>query len=147
MKLAVLSGAVAICAAVVVGAQQAPPTPSDEIITLRGCLKGDGSKQNPWMLTNVLLPPPPPPPGSVPAPGRGGPGRGDAGGRGRGGPPPPPPPPPPQPRVTLNLSGVDFTPWRGMMVSADGQLMAKVGNEPQEFHAVNAHSAYGTCPQ
>ena len=50
--------------------------------------------------------------------------------------------------MTLRLSGVDFTPWRGMMVAADGRLMAPAtGNAAREFHATDAHSAYGTCPQ
>jgi hypothetical protein len=50
--------------------------------------------------------------------------------------------------VTLRLTGVDFTPWRGMMVSVDGQLMGQAGgNQPREFHAENAHSAYGLCTQ
>jgi hypothetical protein len=180
MRLAVLSGAAMFCAAAALLGAQAqnvtPATPANESITLRGCLKGDGSKDSPWMLSEVVLPPPPAPPGAGGPGGRGG-GRGGPGGGGggrgagregggppaaaQGGAPPaggPPggarggapagPPPPPAPRVTLRLTGVDFTPWRGMMVAVDGRLAAPAtGNAAREFHATDAHSAYGACTQ
>src|SRR3954469_6313109 len=74
MKLAVLGGALAICAATaIVAAQQAAPT--EQTQTVIGCLKGEGTAQSPWVLAGVVIPPPPPANA----------GRGGGAGGGRGG--------------------------------------------------------------
>jgi hypothetical protein len=87
MKLIVL-GSLVFVAAVGAGlAAQGGSTGSGTEQTIMGCVKGDGTDANPWMLTGVVIPPPPPPP---PPPGAGG-GRGGArGGGGREGGPPAP---------------------------------------------------------
>src|SRR4029450_1716838 len=78
MKLTVLAGVV-LAAAVTAGvAAQSGSTTTEQ--TIMGCVKGDGSDANPWMLVGVVIPPPPPPPPAGP------PGGGGRGGRG-GGPP------------------------------------------------------------
>src|SRR3954468_9926012 len=101
IKLAVLGGIAAICAAGAIVAAQAPAT--DQTQTVIGCLKGEGTAQSPWVLAGVVIPPPAPAnAGRGGGGGRGG-GRGDgrgAAGREGGGPPaaapaPAPPPPPP----------------------------------------------------
>src|SRR5262252_7634148 len=100
MKLAVLGGVATICAATAMVAAQAPAS-EQQTQTIIGCVKGDGSNQNPWTLADVVIPPPAPANA-----GRGGAGRGGAGGGGgrgagrEGGAPaaaPAPPPPPPAP--------------------------------------------------
>src|SRR5256885_14558580 len=108
MKLAVLGGVVAICAATGIVAAQAPAS-TEQTQTVIGCLRGEGTTQSPWVLAGVVIPPPAPANagrGGGAGAGRGGgrgAGRGGApAGRGGGGPPapapaPPPPPPPPAP--------------------------------------------------
>src|SRR5215471_2614040 len=74
MKLAMLGGAIAICAATAIVAAQAPAAPTDQTQTVLGCLKGEGTAQSPWVLAGVVIPPPAP----------AGAGRGGGGGRGAG---------------------------------------------------------------
>src|SRR5436190_521956 len=112
MKLAVLGGVAAICAATAIVAAQAPAT--DQTQTVIGCLRGEGTAQSPWVLAGVVIPPPAPAAGRGGAGGgRGGAGRGGAAGAGReGGAPAPaaapaPPPPPPAP-IDLRLAGLDM---------------------------------------
>src|SRR3954463_15362379 len=109
MKLAVLGGVAAICAATAIVAAQAPAT--EQTQTVIGCVRGEGTAQAPWVLAGVVIPPPAPANA-----GRGGAGGGRGAGRARGargagregapagreggGPPaaaPPPAPPPPPP--------------------------------------------------
>jgi hypothetical protein len=172
MRLAVFSGIAIACAATAMVAQAPPTTPTDTPLTLIGCLRGDGSAANPWVLAGTVLPPPP---GSFTA-GRGGgggrgagapagrgdgrgaapdagrgaaPGAGAAGG-GRAAAPPPPPPPPPQPPVDLRLTGIDLAPWRAMRIQVDGTLGARGTGAGaaglQELRLTAARSAYGLCP-
>ena len=151
MKLAVLGGAVAICAATaILAAQQAAPT--EQTQTVIGCLKGEGTAQSPWVLAGVVIPPPPPANA-----GRGGGGGGRGGGRGAGapgagreggGPPPPaaaptPPPPPPAP-IDLRVTGMDLTPWKGYRLQVEGSMGAP-GGAMREFKAQSARSVYNTC--
>jgi hypothetical protein len=156
MKRAAFSSLLVICAAGVLAAQ-APSTPAGQNVKVIGCLKGDGSKDSPWVLAGAVLPPPP---GAMV--GRGGPGPG--GGRGappaeggRGGreggapaaaPPPPPPPPPPQPPVNLRLQEVNMTPWRGLRVEVEGTLGPEAtAGGTRELHVMNAHNVQGVCGQ
>ena len=137
--------------------------------TIMGCVKGDGTDANPWMLTGVVIPPPPP---AAPA-GGGGRGGGRAGGRGdaappaaggappaaRGGEAPPAggapaegrggrgggrgpaaPPPPPPPPVNFKLNGVNMTPWNGMRAEVTGT------GTTAGFNVSNVRSMWGTCP-
>ena len=145
MKLAVLGGVAAICAATAIVAAQAP-APTEQ--TVIGCLRGEGTAQAPWVLAGVVIPPP------APAGGRGGGGRGGRGagapgaGREGGGPPPvvapaPPPPPPPAP-IDLRLAGLDMTPWRGYRVQVEGTMGAP-GGAMRTFNAQSARSVYNTC--
>ncbi|HXD73324.1 MAG TPA: hypothetical protein VN628_06300 [Vicinamibacterales bacterium] len=119
MKLAVLGGVAAICAATAMVAAQAPAT-EQQTQTIIGCVAGDGSAQNPWTLADVVIPPPAPANA-----GRGGAGRGGGGrGAGREGAPaaaPTPPPPPPAP-INVRVQGLDLTPWRGYRVQIEGVL-------------------------
>src|SRR5947208_1799062 len=80
MKLTVLASCV-LAAAVSAGlaAQGGGATNTEQ--TIMGCVKGDGTDANPWMLTGVVIPPPP---AAAPAGGGGGRGGGGRGG-GRGG--------------------------------------------------------------
>src|ERR1044071_4097924 len=78
MKLAVLGGAVAICGATAIAAAQ-QPAPAEQTQTILGCVKGEGTLQSPWMLTDVVIPAP------VPANAGRGVGAGGRGGIGRGG--------------------------------------------------------------
>ena len=55
MKLAVLGGVAAICAATALVAAQTP-TPTEQ--TVIGCLRGEGTAQAPWVLAGVVIPPP-----------------------------------------------------------------------------------------
>ena len=137
MKLAVLGGAIAICAATAIAtAQQAAP--ADQTQTILGCLKGEGTAQSPWMLTGVVIPPPAPA-----GAGRGGAGRG--GGREGGGPPPAPTPPPPPPApIDVRINGLDMTPWRGYRVQVEGTL-SPAGGGTRTIAAVSARSVYNTC--
>jgi hypothetical protein len=142
MKLAVLGGALALCAATaIVAAQQAAPA---ETQTILGCLKGEGTAQSPWMLTGVVIPPPPPP-----GAGRGGGGGGRGGGRGGagregGGPPPAPAPPPPPPApIDVRINGLDMTPWRGYRVQVEGTLSPAGGT--RTINAISARSVFNTC--
>jgi hypothetical protein len=168
MKLTIL-GIVAITSlAAITIAQQSPAAQtSAELIKVRGCLKGNGSDQNPWALRDVVLPSPraaapaAAPGGRGDGGGRGGGrGRGDgggqqaqagdgAGGAGRGGDggrgAAAAPAPPPQPAVDLRLSGVDLSPWRNMFVEVEGTLGPRPGSGPQEFRVDSARSAYGDC--
>src|SRR2546423_6205040 len=77
MKLAVLGGVAAICAATAIVAAQAPAA-TEQTQTVIGCVRGEGTAQAPWVLAGVVIPPP------APAAGRGGAG-GGRGGAGRGG--------------------------------------------------------------
>ncbi len=143
-------------------------TQTAEPIKVRGCLAGNGSKENPWTLRGAVLPAPPAP---APAGGGGGGGgrgagaggRGGAGGAGRGGdggargadgagrgaaPPaaaPAPPAPPPQPPVDLRLTDIDMSPWRNMFVEVEGTLGPRPANGLREFKVNTARSAYGDC--
>ena len=78
MKLAVLGGVVAICAATAIVAAQAPAS-TEQTQTVIGCLRGDGTAQSPWVLAGVVIPPPAPANA-----GRGGGGGGAGRGAGRG---------------------------------------------------------------
>ena len=148
MKLAMLGGVVAICAATaIVAAQQAAP--AEQTQTILGCLKGEGTAQSPWMLTGVVIPPPAPANA-----GRGG-GGGRGGGRGAGapgagreggGPPPaaaPAPPPPPPAPIDVRINGLDMTPWRGYRVQIEGTLSPAGG--ARTITAISARSVYNTC--
>jgi hypothetical protein len=86
MKVIVLVS-LAFVAAVGAGlAAQGGATGSGTEQTIMGCVKGDGTDANPWMLTGVVIPPPPPPPPpGGPGGGRGA--RGGGGGREGGAPP------------------------------------------------------------
>jgi|SRR5689334_4178316 len=145
MKLAVLGGAIAICAATAIAtAQQAAPADTQTIL---GCLKGEGTAQSPWMLTGVVIPPPAP----AGAGRGGGAGRGAGGGRGGGreggGPPPaaaPTPPPPPPAPIDVRINGLDMTPWRGYRVQVEGTL-SPAGGGTRTITAVSARSVYNTC--
>src|SRR6185312_11817851 len=114
MKLAVLGGVAAICAATAMVAAQAPAT-EQQTQTIIGCVAGDGSAQNPWTLADVVIPPPAPANA-----GRGGGGRG-AGREGAPAAAPTPPPPPPAP-INVRVQGLDLTPWRGYRVQIEGVL-------------------------
>ncbi|PWT86816.1 MAG: hypothetical protein C5B57_00375 [Blastocatellia bacterium] len=165
MKLIVLGG-LAFVAAVGAGlAAQGGSTGSATEQTIMGCVKGDGTDANPWMLTGVVIPPPPPPAppggpgggrgargggregggregGAPPAEGRGREGApaagGEAGGRGRGAAPatPPPPPPPPQ---DFKLTGINMTPWNG------GRAQVTGTGTPADFKVSEVRSMWGTC--
>ena len=54
MKLTVLS--TLVLAGAVIAGLAAQGTEQ----TIMGCVKGDGTDANPWMLTGVVIPPPPP---------------------------------------------------------------------------------------
>ena len=150
MKLAVLGGVAAICAATAIVAAQAPAT--EQTQTVIGCVRGEGTAQAPWVLAGVVIPPP------APAAGRGGGGGGRGAGRGAGapgagreggGPPPPaaapaPPPPPPAP-IDLRIVGIDLTPWRGSRTQVEGTMGAP-GGAMRAFNAQSARSVFGTCP-
>jgi len=94
MKVVVLSGIAVVCAVIfAVHTSSAQTTP--EPIKVYGCLQGDGSKESPWVLAGVVLPPPPTAApaggagrggggGAPAAAGAGGGGRGAVGGGGRG---------------------------------------------------------------
>ena len=157
MKLAMLGGAIAFCAATaIVAAQQAAPT--DQTQTVLGCLKGEGTAQSPWVLAGVVIPPPAPP-GRGGFGGGGGAGRGGGGGRGGGagapgagreggGPPPaaaaPAPAPPPPAPIDLRIVGMDMTPWRGYRVQIEGTL-SPAGGGMRTVTATSARSVYNTC--
>src|SRR5438067_9676943 len=83
MKLAVLGGIAAICAAGAIVAAQAPAS-TDQTQTIIGCLKGEGTAQAPWVLAGVVIPPPAP--ANAGRGGPGGPGGGRGAGRGAGAP-------------------------------------------------------------
>ena len=152
MKLAVLGGVAAICAATAIVAAQAPAT--EQTQTVIGCVRGEGTAQAPWVLAGVVIPPP--------APANAGRGGGGGGGRGAGrgagapgagreggGPPPPaaapaPPPPPPAP-IDLRIAGLDLTPWRGYRTQIEGTMGAP-GGAMRTFTAMSARSVFGTCP-
>ena len=150
MKLAVLGGVAAICAATAIVAAQAPAT--EQTQTVIGCVRGEGTAQAPWVLAGVVIPPP------APAAGRGGAGGGAGRGAGRGaapggapagGPPaaapaPTPPPPPPAP-IDLRIAGIDLTPWRGGRTQIEGTMGAP-GGAMRAFNAASARSVFGTCP-
>ena len=152
MKLAVLGGVAAICAATAIVAAQAPAS-TEQTQTVIGCVRGEGTAQAPWVLAGVVIPPP------APAAGRGGAGGGRGGGRagapgaGReGGAPPaaapaaaPAPPPPPPAPIDLRITGIDLTPWRGSRTQVEG-TMGAAGGAMREFKALSARSVYGTCP-
>ena len=149
MKLAVLGGVAAICAATAMVAAQAP-APTEQTQTVIGCVRGEGTAQAPWVLAGVVIPPPAPPAGRGGAGGgRGGAGRGGAAGAGReGGAPAPaaapaPAPPPPAP-IDLRLAGMDMTPWRGYRVQVEG-TMGPAGGAMRTFNAQSARSVYNTC--
>ena len=78
MKLAVLGGVAAICAATAIVAAQAPAS-TEQTQTVIGCLRGEGTAQSPWVLAGVVIPPPAPANA-----GRGGGGGGAGRGAGRG---------------------------------------------------------------
>ena len=151
MKLAVLGGVAAICAATAMVAAQAPAS-TEQTQTVIGCVRGEGTAQAPWVLAGVVIPPP------APAAGRGGVGGGRGGrGAGREGAPagreggapapaaaPAPPPPPPAP-IDLRITGLDLTPWRGYRTQVEG-MMGAPGGAQREFKAVSARSVFGTCP-
>ena len=152
MKLAVLGGVVAICAATAIVAAQAPAS-TEQTQTVIGCVRGEGTAQAPWVLAGVVIPPP------APAAGRGGAGGGRGGGRGAGAPgagreggappaaapaPAAPPPPPPAP-IDLRITGIDLTPWRGYRTQVEGTMGAP-GGAMRAFNATSARSVYGTCP-
>ena|SRR5438067_5107874 len=154
MKLAVLGGVAAICAATAIVAAQAPAA-TEQTQTVIGCVRGEGTAQAPWVLAGVVIPPP------APAAGRGGAGggAGRGGGRGAGAPgagreggappaaapaPAAPPPPPPAP-IDLRITGIDLTPWRGYRTQVEGTMGAP-GGAMRTFTAVSARSVYGTCP-
>jgi len=161
MKLAVLGGVALVCAATAIVAAQAPAAPANQVQTVIGCVRGEGSAQSPWVLAGVVIPPPAPPPAGRGG-GRGGPG-GPGGGRGAGAPgagapgapagappaapaPPPPaaPPPPPPPPIDLRITGLDMSPWRGARTQVEGTMGA--AGTPREFKANTARSVFGTCP-
>ena len=122
MKLALLGGVAVMCAATAIALAQAPTEQQTQ--TIIGCVKGDGSAQNPWALADVVIPPPAPANAGRGGAGRGGAGGGGGRGAGREGAPaaaPAPPPPPPAP-ITVRVTGVDLTPWRGYRVQAEGVL-------------------------
>ena len=151
MKLALLGGLAAICAAGAIVAAQAPAA-EQQTQTIIGCLKGEGTAQSPWVLSGVVIPPPAPANagrGGGGA-GRGGGGRGDGRGAGRegGGAPAPaaapaPPPPPPAP-IDVRINGMDMTPWRGYRVQIEGNLTG-AGAGQRTITAMSARSVYNTC--
>src|SRR5215831_7949387 len=116
MKLAVLAGVAAICAATAIVEAQAPA--ADQTQTVIGCLKGEGTAQSPWVLAGVVIPPPAPAGAGRGGGGGRGAGRGGgagAAGREGGGPPPaaaPAPAPPPPAPIDLRIVDMDMTPWR-----------------------------------
>jgi hypothetical protein len=150
MKIAVLCGVAAICAASAIVEAQAPAT--DQSQTVIGCLRGEGTAQAPWVLAGVVIPPPAPAGrgGAGGGGGRGGAGRGaGAPGAGReGGAPPaaaaPAPPPPPPAPIDLRLAGLDMTPWRGYRVQVEG-TMGPAGGAMRTFNALSARSVFNTC--
>ena len=129
------------------GAGQAPA----DLIKIRGCLQGNGSNENPWVISGVVMPPPP----AAPLPagargdgrGRGGAGGEGAGGRGGDGGRGAAPTAPAQPPMTLRLTGVDMTPWRNMLIAVEGMLgpVPSTANALREFRVETARSAYGDC--
>ena len=146
MKLAVLGGIAAICAAGAIVAAQAPAT-EQQTQTVIGCLKGEGTAQSPWVLAGVVIPPPAAAnAGRGGGGGRGAGGGGRAGGAGREGGGPPPaaapaaaPAPPPAP-IDLRIVGMDMTPWRGYRVQIEGTLGAPGAN--RTVTALSARSVY-----
>jgi hypothetical protein len=160
MKLAVLGGMAAICAATAIVAAQAPAS-TDQTQTIIGCLKGEGTAQSPWMLTGVVIPPPAPAnagrgggAGGGRGAGRGGDGRGagapgagregGAPGGGRAAAPPaaaPAPPPPPPAPIDVRINGLDMTPWRGYRVQIEGTL-SPAGGGTRTITAMSARSVY-----
>ena len=153
MKLAVLGGLAAICAATAIVAAQAPAP--DQTQTVLGCLKGEGTTQSPWVLAGVVIPPPAPAnAGRGGGGGRGGGRGGPGGGAGRegGGPPaaapaPAPPPPPPPAPIDLRIVGLDMTPWRGYRVQIEGTLSPAGGAAMRTVTATSARSVYNTCTE
>ncbi len=137
MKLAVLGGVAAICAATAIVAAQAP---ADQTQTVIGCLKGEGTAQSPWVLAGVVIPPPAP--ANAGRGGAGGRGGGRGAGREGGGPPPAPTPPPPPPApIDLRIQGMDMTPWRGYRVQIEGTL-SPAGGGQRTITAQSARSVY-----
>jgi hypothetical protein len=163
MKLTVLAS-VALAAAVTAGVAAQGGSTTEQ--TIMGCVKGDGTDANPWMLVGVVIPPPPPPPPpGPPGGGRGGGGRGGgapaagapppaggappagapaggppAEGRGaRGAAPPAAPPPPPPPPQDFKLTGVNMTPWNGMRAAVTG------AGTTSDFKVSEVRSMWGTC--
>jgi hypothetical protein len=142
MKLALFGGVAALCAATAIVAAQAPAT-EQQTQTIIGCVKGDGSNQNPWTLADVVIPPPAPANA-----GRGGRGAGAGGGRGAGreggapaaAPAPTPPPPPPAP-INVRVQGLDLTPWRGYRVQVEG-VLSPAGAGQRTIQAQMARSVY-----
>ena len=142
MKLAVLGGIAAICAAGAIVAAQAPA--ADQTQTVIGCLKGEGTAQSPWVLAGVVIPPPAPAnAGRGGGGGRGAAGGGRGAGREGGGPPPaaPAPPPPPPAPIDLRIAGIDMTPWRGYRVQIEGTL-SPAGGGQRTVTATSARSVY-----
>jgi hypothetical protein len=136
MKLAIV--AIIAAAATAFAVQRGPAlSPAAEPIKVRGCLSGNGSKENPWVLKGAVLPAPPP---AAAADGRGG------AGAGRGAAPAAAAPAPaPQPPVDLQLTDIDMTPWRNMFVEVEGTVGARPATGLREFKVSAARSAYGDC--
>ena len=145
MKLALLGGVAAICAATAIVTAQAPAT-EQQTQTIIGCVTGDGSAQAPWMLAGVVIPPPAPANAGRGGAGRGGAGRGAGapGGREGGAPPPaaaPAPPPPPPAPINVRVQGLDLTPWRGYRVQVEG-VLSPAGGAQRTIQAQTARSVY-----
>jgi len=137
MKLALFGGVAVMCAATAIALAQAPTEQQTQ--TIIGCVKGDGSAQNPWTLADVVIPPPAPP--NAGRGGRGGPGGGRGAGREGGAPPAPPAPPPPPPApINVRVQGLDLTPWRGYRVQIEGVLSPAGGQ--RTIQAQMARSVY-----
>jgi len=147
MKLAMLGGVVAICAASAIVAAQQPAATEQTVL---GCLKGEGTAQSPWVLAGVVIPPPAPAGAGRGGGGGRGAGRGGgagAAGREGGGPPPaaaPAPAPPPPAPIDLRIVGMDMTPWRGYRVQIEGTL-SPAGGGMRTITATSARSVYNTC--
>ena len=139
MKLALFGGVAVMCAATAIALAQAPTEQPTQ--TIIGCVKGDGSAQNPWALADVVIPPPAPANAGRGGAGRGGAGGGRGAGREGGAPAaaPAPPPPPPAP-ITVRVQGLDLTPWRGYRVQVEG-AMSGAGAQ-RTIAAQSARSVY-----
>ena len=175
MKLAVLGGVAAICAATAIVAAQAPAS-TEQTQTVIGCLRGEGTAQSPWVLAGVVIPPPAPAnagrggggggagrgagrgdgrgAAGGGAPGAGGPGAGREGGAPGGAPgagraaapPAAAPAPPPPPPAPIDLRLAGLDMTPWRGYRVQVEgTMGPAGGAMRTFNAISARSVYNTC--